>query len=86
MAKHGRITKTNRLGDDVSDLYCQCTDAECGHFVVCPYLNPFGQDHEPVGTGLDELADTRGAAVGVARIEWIVTSWNSVPKTYDILH
>lgn len=27
----GRITKTNRLGDDVSDLYCRCTDAECGH-------------------------------------------------------
>ncbi len=27
----GRITKTNRLSDDVSDLYCQCTDAECGH-------------------------------------------------------
>ncbi|UCM63794.1 ogr/Delta-like zinc finger family protein [Aeromonas hydrophila] len=29
--QHGRITKTNRLSDDVSDLYCQCTDAECGH-------------------------------------------------------
>ncbi|WP_421282768.1 ogr/Delta-like zinc finger family protein [Aeromonas veronii] len=29
--QRGRITKTNRLSDDVSDLYCQCTDAECGH-------------------------------------------------------
>ncbi|MBW3690928.1 ogr/Delta-like zinc finger family protein [Aeromonas dhakensis] len=29
--QQGHITKTNRLSDDVSDLYCQCTDAECGH-------------------------------------------------------
>lgn len=29
--QRGRITKTNKLSDDVSDLYCQCTDAECGH-------------------------------------------------------
>ncbi|WP_368178352.1 ogr/Delta-like zinc finger family protein [Aeromonas sp. R7-1] len=29
--QRGRITKTNRLSNDVSDLYCQCTDAECGH-------------------------------------------------------
>ncbi|MDX7787017.1 Ogr/Delta-like zinc finger protein [Aeromonas caviae] len=29
--QRGRITKTNRLSTDVSDLYCQCTDAECGH-------------------------------------------------------
>ncbi|MGN5163648.1 ogr/Delta-like zinc finger family protein [Aeromonas dhakensis] len=29
--QRGRITKTNRLSDDVSDLYCRCTDAECGH-------------------------------------------------------
>ena len=29
--QRGRITKTNRLSDDVSDLYFQCTDAECGH-------------------------------------------------------
>ena len=29
--QRGRITKTNRLSDDVSDLYCQCTEAECGH-------------------------------------------------------
>lgn len=29
--QRGRITKTNRLSDDVSDLYCQCTDVECGH-------------------------------------------------------
>lgn len=27
----GRITKTNRLSNQVSDLYCQCSDAECGH-------------------------------------------------------
>lgn len=27
----GRITKTNHLSDAVADLYCQCTDAECGH-------------------------------------------------------
>lgn len=29
--QRGRITKTNKLSNDVSDLYCQCTDAECGH-------------------------------------------------------
>lgn len=27
----GRITKTHRLSRDTADLYCQCTDAECGH-------------------------------------------------------
>ena len=32
----GRITKTHRLSRDTSDLYCQCTDAECGHsWVAC---------------------------------------------------
>ncbi|MFM5854963.1 ogr/Delta-like zinc finger family protein [Aeromonas rivipollensis] len=29
--QRGRITKTNRLSNEVSDLYCQCTDAECGY-------------------------------------------------------
>jgi hypothetical protein len=29
--QRGRITKTNHLSDSVADLYCQCTDAECGH-------------------------------------------------------
>ena len=29
--QRGRITKTNHLSDAVADLYCQCTDAECGH-------------------------------------------------------
>ncbi|MGL5177413.1 MAG: ogr/Delta-like zinc finger family protein [Aeromonas veronii] len=29
--KKGRITKTNELSTEVADLYCQCTDAECGH-------------------------------------------------------
>jgi len=29
--QRGRITKTNRLSDEVSDLYCQCIDAECSH-------------------------------------------------------
>ena len=27
----GRITKTNRLDKDYTELYCQCGDAECGH-------------------------------------------------------
>ncbi|WP_421218217.1 ogr/Delta-like zinc finger family protein [Aeromonas enteropelogenes] len=27
----GRITKTHRFSLDTSDLYCQCTDAECSH-------------------------------------------------------
>ncbi|WP_084218254.1 ogr/Delta-like zinc finger family protein [Aeromonas rivuli] len=26
----GRITKTHRLSRDTADLYCQCTDAQCG--------------------------------------------------------
>ncbi|QCG49463.1 ogr/Delta-like zinc finger family protein [Aeromonas schubertii] len=29
--QRGRITKTNRMSNQVSDLYCQCADAECGH-------------------------------------------------------
>ena len=29
--QRGRITKTNQLSSAVADLYCQCTDAECGH-------------------------------------------------------
>ncbi|WP_421180064.1 ogr/Delta-like zinc finger family protein [Aeromonas enteropelogenes] len=29
--ERGRITKTHRLSCDTADLYCQCTDAECGH-------------------------------------------------------
>ncbi|MDM5136553.1 ogr/Delta-like zinc finger family protein [Aeromonas salmonicida] len=29
--QRGRITKTNQLSPAVADLYCQCTDAECGH-------------------------------------------------------
>ncbi len=47
--QRGRITKTNRLSDDVSDLYCQCTDAECGHLVVRPHPKPLGQDYKPAG-------------------------------------
>ena len=27
----GRINKTNWLSENVADLYCQCTDAACGH-------------------------------------------------------
>jgi|UPI0005B222CD hypothetical protein len=27
----GRITKTNRMTAGVANLYCQCTDASCGH-------------------------------------------------------
>ncbi|WEE29197.1 ogr/Delta-like zinc finger family protein [Aeromonas hydrophila] len=40
--QRGRITKTNKLSPDVSDLYCQCTDAECGHtWVAClSYSHP----------------------------------------------
>lgn len=29
--QRGRITKSNQLSPAVADLYCQCTDAECGH-------------------------------------------------------
>lgn len=27
----GRITKTNRMTVGIANLYCQCTDASCGH-------------------------------------------------------
>ncbi|HDN9019348.1 Ogr/Delta-like zinc finger [compost metagenome] len=27
----GRITKTNRITAGVANLYCQCTDVNCGH-------------------------------------------------------
>ncbi len=43
--QRGRITNSNQLSNDVSDLYCQCTDAECGHLVVRSHLKPLGQDH-----------------------------------------
>lgn len=29
--QRGRITKTNRFSATAADLYCQCTDACCGH-------------------------------------------------------
>ena len=29
-----RITSRNKLGDTVSDLYCQCTNVKCGHTFV----------------------------------------------------
>ena len=29
-----RIQKSNRLDDKVSDLYCSCSDPECGHSFV----------------------------------------------------
>ncbi len=76
--QRGRITKTNRLSDDVSDLYCQCTDAECGHSWVATlsfaHTKPLGQDHQPVGVELDGLAYARGAAVGTERSGRAVTS------------
>ncbi|MGF1710118.1 ogr/Delta-like zinc finger family protein [Vibrio sp. 99-70-13A1] len=28
------ITKTNRLSNDCADLYCSCSDPECGHTFV----------------------------------------------------
>ena len=65
--QRGRITKTNRLSDDVSDLYCQFTDAECGHLVVRPHLKRLSQDYEPAGAELDGLTDARGAADGIER-------------------
>jgi hypothetical protein len=65
--QRGRITKTNRLSDEVSDLYCQCTDAECGHLVVRSHFKPLGQDDQPVGAELDGVTDARGAAVGIER-------------------
>ena len=65
--QRGRITKTNRLSDDVSGLYCQCTDAECGHLVVRPHTKPLGQDHQPAGSELDGVTDPRGAAAGTER-------------------
>ncbi|MGL6006092.1 ogr/Delta-like zinc finger family protein [Aeromonas sobria] len=30
------------MSDEVSDLYCQCTDAECGHVVVRQHLKFLG--------------------------------------------
>ncbi|ENH7109814.1 ogr/Delta-like zinc finger family protein [Vibrio fluvialis] len=29
-----RIQKTNRISSDYADLYCACSDAECGHTFV----------------------------------------------------
>jgi Ogr/Delta-like zinc finger len=36
--QRGRITNTNQLSNDVSDLYCQCDYAECGHSWVATLL------------------------------------------------
>lgn len=65
--QRGRITNSNQLSNDVSDLYCQCTDAECGHLVVRSHLKPLGQDYEPTGAETDGIADARGTAVGTQR-------------------
>ncbi|MGL6427800.1 ogr/Delta-like zinc finger family protein [Aeromonas hydrophila] len=50
----GRITKTHRLSRDTSDLYCQCTDAECGHSWVSQvsYSHPLS----PSGRTTSQLA------------------------------
>ncbi|KAE9624632.1 ogr/Delta-like zinc finger family protein [Aeromonas veronii] len=48
--QRGRITKTNRLSNDVSDLYCQCTDAECGHSLMGS-LTPEGRQLVLKGLG-----------------------------------
>lgn len=37
----GRITNTNRLDRDYTELYCQCNDAECGH----TWVGGFGYRH-----------------------------------------
>ncbi len=83
--QRGRITKTNRLSDDVSDLYCQCTDAECGHswgghLVVRPYPKPLGQNHQPVGTQLDGVTNAGGAGDDIERIrkQLILMEWSTI--------
>ena len=47
----GRITKTNRISLDYQVIYCQCTDAECGHtwkaeVAFCHTLSPSAKTAE----------------------------------------
>ncbi|WP_327295202.1 ogr/Delta-like zinc finger family protein [Salinivibrio siamensis] len=49
-----RITKTNRLSQNCADIYCQCTNADCGHQFVA-----FSHYHSPLSPSTkttDELA------------------------------
>ncbi|WP_080755617.1 ogr/Delta-like zinc finger family protein [Aeromonas hydrophila] len=50
----GRITKTHRFSLDTSDLYCQCTDAECG----CSWVAQVSYSHQlsPSGRTTTQLA------------------------------
>ncbi|WP_429076412.1 ogr/Delta-like zinc finger family protein [Aeromonas hydrophila] len=52
--KRGRITKTERLSVKVADLYCQCTDAECGHTWVSTLS--FGHTLSPSARSTTQLA------------------------------
>jgi RNase P subunit RPR2 len=49
----GRITKTHRFSLDTSDLYCQCTDAECG----CSWVAQVSYSHQlsPSGRTTSQL-------------------------------
>lgn len=49
-----RITKTNRLSQNCADVYCQCTNTDCGHQFVA-----FSHYHSPLSPSAkttDELA------------------------------
>lgn len=50
----GRITKTHRFSLDTADLYCQCTDAECG----CSWVAQMSYSHQlsPSGRTTTQLA------------------------------
>lgn len=68
--QRGRITKTNQLSPDVSDLYCQCTDAECGHSWVATLsfshtLNPSVKMTRQMVLGLAKGLNPEG-------VKWLV--------------
>ncbi|WP_429134387.1 ogr/Delta-like zinc finger family protein [Aeromonas hydrophila] len=51
--QRGRVTKTNKMSSAVSDLYCQCTDAECGHSWVSTLA--FNHTLSPSSRGTEEM-------------------------------
>ncbi|MGX5834619.1 ogr/Delta-like zinc finger family protein [Aeromonas piscicola] len=61
----GRITKTHRLSRDTADLYCQCTDAECGHSWVSQVsyshpLSPSGRTTQQLILNLNKSLSPEG--------------------------
>lgn len=78
--QRGRITKINRLSDDVSNLYCQCTDAECGHRWVATLS--FAHTLSPSAKTTNQLVLSLMGSLTPEGRSWYSKDWgrNSAPR------